>query len=262
MTRRDKRARAKALARSFCLSATALGLLSAFSLVSVPFARAADDDLAATCARVGDDDALRDYQPSLKAGAAKIFKTMFPGANSPPDEAMLRAQAKFRCMDGKVYACFIGANLPCGKLNTSRHNAGAEAYCRTDPEADFIPMAATGHDFDLFLSLPGRKARGGAHLVRARPARLRQEFLAAAAAGALKAILRHMILSQARLFLRIMSWRARPCVLPPSDLRRYAPPHETRGVRARPHIPTRPGSRDRAVLLDTLRSLRRSAGPY
>ena len=50
MTRRDKRARAKALARSFCLSATALGLLSAFSLVSVPFARAADDDLAGTCA--------------------------------------------------------------------------------------------------------------------------------------------------------------------------------------------------------------------
>ncbi len=105
---------------------------------------------------MGDDDTLRDYQPSLKAGAAKIFKTMFPGANSPPDEAMLRAQAKFRCMDGKVYACFIGANLPCGKLNTSRHNAGAETYCRTDPEADFIPMAATGHD-----SVYSYRCRGG-----------------------------------------------------------------------------------------------------
>jgi hypothetical protein len=156
VTRRDKRARAKALARSFCLSATALGFLSAFSLMSVPFASAADDDLAATCTRVGDDDTLRDYQPSLKAGAAKIFKTMFPGANSPPDEAMLRAQAKFRCMDGKVYACFIGANLPCGKLNTSRHNAGAEAYCRTDPEADFVPLAATGHD-----SIYSYRCRGG-----------------------------------------------------------------------------------------------------
>ncbi|MBV9589724.1 MAG: hypothetical protein JO310_09000, partial [Hyphomicrobiales bacterium] len=34
----------------------------------------------------------------------------------------------------------------CGRLNTSRQNEGAENFCRTDPEADFVPLVATGHD--------------------------------------------------------------------------------------------------------------------
>jgi hypothetical protein len=134
------------LARSHCLSMIALGFLATLALAPLPSATAAEDDLAAACARAGDDDTLRAYQPSLKAGAVKVFKMMFPGAKEPPDDAMLAAQAKFRCMDGKVYACLVGANLPCGKLNTSRQNPGAEAFCRTDPDASFVPLAATGHD--------------------------------------------------------------------------------------------------------------------
>ena len=108
-------------------------------------AKAASDDLPAQCARLGTDDTVRDYQPSLRAGTVKAFRAMFPGSKADPEDAMLEAQAKFRCMNGRLHVCFIGANLPCGKLDTSRQNEGADAFCRTEPEADFVPMAAVGH---------------------------------------------------------------------------------------------------------------------
>jgi hypothetical protein len=60
--------------------------------------------------------------------------------------AQIRRSTYFRCMDGRVFLCNLGANLPCGKANQSRHLAGAEAWCAKHPDADFIPMYATGHD--------------------------------------------------------------------------------------------------------------------
>ena len=49
-------------------------------------------------------------------------------------------------MNGRLLACFTGANLPCAKMNTSRDNAGAEAFCRSSPDANVVPAFATGHD--------------------------------------------------------------------------------------------------------------------
>jgi len=126
--------------------ALSLPIGAALLLAGLAHAEAAGDDLPALCASLGNDDTLRDYQPSLRAGTVKAFRAMFPGSKTPPDDAMLETQAKFRCMGGKVHVCFIGANLPCGRLNTSRQNEGAENFCRTDPEADFVPLVATGHD--------------------------------------------------------------------------------------------------------------------
>jgi len=135
-----------AIARGLAFRFLLVFALAALVLASVPRADAASDDLVATCASLRNDDTLRDYQPSLRTGTVKAFRAMFPGAKTPPDDAMLQAQAKFRCMNGKTYVCFVGANLPCGKLNTSPQNEGAEVFCRTNPEADFVPMVATGHD--------------------------------------------------------------------------------------------------------------------
>jgi hypothetical protein len=42
--------------------------------------------------------------------------------------------------------CNVGANIPCGKANTSTDLPGAKDWCRKNPDSDFIPMAATGHD--------------------------------------------------------------------------------------------------------------------
>ncbi|HEV3247101.1 MAG TPA: hypothetical protein VG124_07845 [Beijerinckiaceae bacterium] len=146
MSRHGRKACPVALTRSFASALLLLSALTALALTSLPRAAAANDDLPALCASLGNDDTLRDYQPSLRGGTVKAFRAMFPGAKMPPDDAILQAQAKFRCMNGKAHVCFVGANLPCGKLNTSRQNEGAENFCRSDPEADFVPMAATGHD--------------------------------------------------------------------------------------------------------------------
>jgi hypothetical protein len=146
MSRHGRKACPVALDKRGAYPALLVLTLTALALTSLPRAAAANDDLPALCASLGNDDTLRDYQPSLRGGTVKAFRAMFPGAKMPPDDAILQAQAKFRCMNGKAHVCFAGANLPCGKLNTSRENEGAENFCRSDPEADFVPMAATGHD--------------------------------------------------------------------------------------------------------------------
>jgi hypothetical protein len=101
-------------------------------------------DLAGQCAAAGNDDTLRPYTPALDAGVRQAFRILFPHAPAP-SSALLAEQTHLRCMDGRVYACFTGANLPCDKIETSRSNPGADAYCRTQPDAGFVPAYATGH---------------------------------------------------------------------------------------------------------------------
>lgn len=66
------------------------------------------------------------------------------GTPAPP----ITENSVWRCMDGKVYACTVGANLPClEKANTDRTpTEGMIDFCKEEPDADFIPMAVTGHD--------------------------------------------------------------------------------------------------------------------
>ncbi len=54
--------------------------------------------------------------------------------------------ATWRCMNKQVYACVVGANIPCeAKADTSKkpHN-GIVQYCKQEKNTDFIPAAATG----------------------------------------------------------------------------------------------------------------------
>jgi len=50
-------------------------------------------------------------------------------------------------MDGKVYACNFGANIPCdSKADTNKTPTQAMLdYCKENPNVDFIPMYVTGH---------------------------------------------------------------------------------------------------------------------
>ncbi|MFA0790780.1 hypothetical protein ACCI51_09510 [Microbulbifer echini] len=52
----------------------------------------------------------------------------------------------WRCMDGAVYACFAGANLPCEeKADTARAPSEAiAAYCKSNPASAAIPAVVTG----------------------------------------------------------------------------------------------------------------------
>jgi hypothetical protein len=52
----------------------------------------------------------------------------------------------YRCYQGTVMGCVVGANLNCGKANISTSSRGGDEFCRANPNAQNIPMAATGHD--------------------------------------------------------------------------------------------------------------------
>jgi hypothetical protein len=109
-------------------------------------ANAQTGDLRQYCRKVGNDDTIRKYDPRMHDEAMRAHKLLFPDAGSAPPDAEFETGSSFRCMDGKVMVCFTGANLVCDKMNADRKNAGADSFCRTQPNADFVPLAATGHD--------------------------------------------------------------------------------------------------------------------
>ena len=121
---------------------------------------AAGGGLFQHCAKVRNDDTVRSYEPSLREPTIKAFKALFPGAHDEPDPSSFAAQAHYRCMDARVMVCFIGANLPCAKINTAKINPGANAFCKQNPDTDLVPAAATGHD-----SAYAFKCRGGQAVV-------------------------------------------------------------------------------------------------
>ena len=63
-----------------------------------------------------------------------------------------------RCAGAKLMGCYVGANLDCGKADMRRVLLGATAWCRQNPGAANIPMAATGHNTIYEWSCKGRRA--------------------------------------------------------------------------------------------------------
>lgn len=106
-------------------------------------------DPFAYCAAVGTLD-----QPDARYSGPKMPDVLAEGlrkasgaaADAPLD--LFRGGGFWRCMDGKVYACFVGANLPCeSKANNNQTPTAEETdYCKANPTSDFIPAAVTGHE--------------------------------------------------------------------------------------------------------------------
>jgi hypothetical protein len=95
---------------------------------------------AAYCQRAGTDDTMRPIPETLAPAVNAAFGTRMP-ARVAMDTTV------FRCADHRVMVCTVGANLPCGKADTSRApNPGAIQWCRDNPNAGFVPAATTGHD--------------------------------------------------------------------------------------------------------------------
>ena len=93
---------------------------------------------AEMCAQAGTDDTLRPIPASLVPAVNALFHT-----EMPPDVAV--RTTVFRCDGGRVLACGMGANLPCGKADTARVSVGGKAWCQEHRDAGFIPAYATGH---------------------------------------------------------------------------------------------------------------------
>lgn len=81
--------------------------------------------------------------PAVIAGLIKSLGVAHPGSRS---SAFVRG-IYWRCMDGAVYACSVGANLPCeSRADTNRvPTKGEQQYCGSHPRSSFIPMYVTGH---------------------------------------------------------------------------------------------------------------------
>jgi putative hemolysin len=106
------------------------------------------EDPFAYCAAVGTIDTPGpDYTgPQVPESVAKGLQTAMNAPDTPL--SVLESGSYWRCMDGSVYACFVGANLPCeAKANTDRAPTQEEIdYCLQNPASDFIPAAVTGRE--------------------------------------------------------------------------------------------------------------------
>jgi len=129
-----------------------IGLLIALSLLSVGTARAADGNNASApaagdsfdyCARVGTIDKPADGTPLPPDLLPYVRSTL----GLSVDPARAPQSYDWRCMDGAVFVCAVGANIPCdSKADRAKTNLGAENYCRENPDAPFVPAYATGHN--------------------------------------------------------------------------------------------------------------------
>jgi Tol biopolymer transport system component len=105
-------------------------------------------DPFAYCATVGTVDAPGSNYvgPQVPESIAQGLQQALNAPDTPID--VLQNGSFWRCMDGSVYACFVGANLPCeAKANTDRTPTQEEIdYCQQNPDSDFIPAVVTGRE--------------------------------------------------------------------------------------------------------------------
>lgn len=108
------------------------------------------DNPFAYCAAVGTVDTpdARYTGPKISEEIVNGYKTAAGLEASTEPMDMFMKTTIWRCMDHQVYACNFGANLPCdSKANVSKTPSPTlEEYCKTNPDAEFIPMSETGHD--------------------------------------------------------------------------------------------------------------------
>jgi hypothetical protein len=99
------------------------------------------------CATLGTIDApdSRYTGPKVPEAVARGLKRAFGAPADAPLEPFLN-NTVWRCMGGTVYACTVGANLPCqGKADVSRSpTQGMTDFCKNNPQAEIIPAVVTG----------------------------------------------------------------------------------------------------------------------
>jgi len=106
-------------------------------------------DPFAYCAAVGTVDSpdARYTGPKISLEIINGFKAAAGLQESSMPQDMFEKTTIWRCMDGQVYACNFGANLPCNsKANTDKTPTQAmNDFCQANLDADVIPMSVTGH---------------------------------------------------------------------------------------------------------------------
>jgi hypothetical protein len=143
------------LGRRIFGTAMRLAVLPSVFEVRLAAAPAAGQSPIEYCRSVGTDDVLRPPPPAL----AEALRRAFGVTGTYALETSF-----YRCDRGAVMLCTVGANLVCGKANTSTSLPAANGWCRENPNSDFIPLAVTGHDTiyewicEGAKAVPGRKS--------------------------------------------------------------------------------------------------------
>ena len=106
-------------------------------------------DPFAYCTAVGtvDEPDARYVGPKMPDVIVKgVMKASGASADAPFE--LFANNSFWRCMDGKVYACTVGANLPCtAKADISRTPTASETeFCTANPNADVVPAVVTGRE--------------------------------------------------------------------------------------------------------------------
>ncbi|HSJ56157.1 MAG TPA: DUF333 domain-containing protein, partial [Anaerolineae bacterium] len=105
-------------------------------------------DPFAYCATVGTADAPGpEYTgPDMPGAVVQGLRGALNVPETPLD--VLENGSFWRCMDGEVYACFVGANLPCeAKADTDRTPTQEETdFCQANPNSDLVPAVVTGRE--------------------------------------------------------------------------------------------------------------------
>jgi hypothetical protein len=103
-------------------------------------------DPFAYCAALGTIDApdSRYTGPKVPDVIPQGLKKAFGAPADAPLAPFLR-NTYWRCMDGQVYACTVGANLPCQKRAdvSCKPTEGMTDFCKENPNAEVIPAVAT-----------------------------------------------------------------------------------------------------------------------
>jgi hypothetical protein len=104
-------------------------------------------DPFAYCAAVGTVDApdARYTGPKVPEVVARGLKRAVGAPADAPLETFLH-NTFWRCMGGRVYACTVGANLPCQERADASRKPGQVIidFCKNNPHAEVIPAVVIG----------------------------------------------------------------------------------------------------------------------
>ena len=99
------------------------------------------DDPFAYCSAVGTIDS-----PDNRYIGAQYPQSVLDAFAAARRRPLISSTVPWRCVLGQVWGCFVGANLPCGQIDTrSEPTERMNDFCRESPNATFIPAAITGH---------------------------------------------------------------------------------------------------------------------
>ena len=113
---------------------------------SVDVAPSTYSDPFAYCAAVGTIDAPDTRYEGEEMPDAIIEGMIDKGIVTDDAPREFQEHAVWRCMDGEVWVCHFGANIPClEQADMSQEpSAAMDEFCAANPEADNIPAAVTG----------------------------------------------------------------------------------------------------------------------